>query len=324
MSLERTIGGVEALNQRKRADMRVHLIVPVGALLISLSVFSGLKKAHAQVASPDSKGKGLHGFVCGPAGKPLQNTVVSINTWKTIKTSEDGTFFVPHKELEPYNYGRLLFLVQGEHEGKPVASVSYVDYVTGKEHITFRLWRTASIYGQVVAPDGTPIREATVSALIDVGSLSCHGTSPIGKPASTDEQGRFRLEKMYPATKYRLRVTCPERERKMTDWVEVGNLGTIKVVLRDAPGFVAGRVVDQQGNAAEGVRVIMGHPCIPDAICVTDVKGRFRIEDLVPGEEVTVSVNWNFQEVKVGSAGSAGSADVVLVARSRKKETNSR
>ena len=67
-------------------------------------------------------------------------------------------------------------------------------------------------------------------------------------------------------------------------------------------------MVDEKGNPVANARVILGHPCIPDAVSVTDKEGKFRIDDLVPGEEAVVSTNWNFQTVRVGAN------DLVLVA----------
>jgi hypothetical protein len=71
--------------------------------------------------------------------------------------------------------------------------------------------------------------------------------------------------------------------------------------------------VGRKGNPVTKARVILGHPCIPDAVSVTDADGRFRIEDLVPGEEVTLCTGSRFQRVKVGTG------DLVLVNEERKR-----
>ncbi len=264
--------------------------------------------------SHELQARGLRGFVCDAEGKPFPQATVFVNMRKKL-TDDDGTFFISHKELERQG-SSLIVLVQGEREGKQFRCAKFVDYVTGKENITVALRHSASINGRVVTTDGSPIAGAKVSALMNVRGYTCHGTLPAGKPAKTDRNGRFEIVDVYPHDSYRLRVTCPGRERKVTDWIPVGTRELCKeldIHLRDAPGFVEGRVVNEKGEALEKVRVILGHPCIPDAISITDVDGKFRIEDLVPGEEVTVVVGRESQKVKVGTE------QLVIVTRNRRE-----
>jgi len=151
---------------------------------------------------------------------------------------------------------------------------------------------------------------------MDVGDLTCHGTAPAARAVHADKRGRFQVPALYPDARYTCWIVIRGWERKWSDWIAVGNRQVrdrLDVRLREAPGVVAGKVVDENGKPVAKSRVILGHPCIADAICVTDEQGRFGIEDLVPGEEVTLCVRWNFQKVKVGDE------NVVLVDRPRKR-----
>ena len=58
--------------------------------------------------------------------------------------------------------------------------------------------------------------------------------------------------------------------------------------LREAPGSVAGRVVDAEGNALAGILLRLGHPDTPDANAITDKDGNFTFADLAPGQTVHI------------------------------------
>jgi hypothetical protein len=279
---------------------------------------SGGVAAKGPLADKDAEGEpGLRGFVCGPEGKAIPKATVLVNL-RPISMSEEGTFFVPHAQLERQG-PTLLIMVQAEHEGKKLCRAQFIDYATGKENVTSHLWQSKSIQGRVLSPEGDPIQGAKVVTFMNVGNLTCHGTCPVGDPAVTDTAGKFRVNDLYPDMNYKLWVTCTRRERKWSDWIPMaGWMGVgranedVKVVLREAPGFITGRVMDNKGAPVAKEKVVLGHPCIPDAVSITDVKGNFRIEDLIPGGEVTLSVRWKFQKVKVGSE------NIVFVIQNRK------
>ena len=282
------------------------------ALLASVA----LSRDTASNSAPANKVQieGLRGFVCGPDSSPFPNATVLVNMRKTT-TDEHGRFFFPHGQLDRQG-STLIVLAQGEVHGRKLRWARFIDYVTHTENISIRLWCSASISGRVLASDGAPIAGAAVSALMNVGQLTCHGSSPTGPAVKTDENGRFNIPDVYPDTRYRLRVTCPDRERKLTKWISVGRRelsDKLEIWLREAPGFVAGRIVDADGKPMPKTHVVLGHPCIPDTMCITDAKGAFRIEDLVPGEEVTLSIGRDFHKVQVGTE------DLVIVVSGRDK-----
>lgn len=287
--------------------------------LLSLAFLSVLTCRAPEVRGEESidqrDGKGLRGFVCDHEGEPMSDAHVVINLGLKLTASKDGTFFTPHREIERQG-PRLLVAVRCDRDGKELCCRQFVNYVTGRENVTLILREGVVIVGRVLSTDGRPIEGAEVRTYMDVGGLTCHGTAPAAKAVHTDRRGRFRVPGLYPDTRYRCWVVTRGWERKWSDWIAVGTRpldDRVEVRLREAPGVVAGRVADESGKPVAQSRVILGHPCIADAICVTDAQGRFRIEDLVPGEEVTLSVRWNFQKVKVGDE------NVVLVDRPRER-----
>jgi hypothetical protein len=300
----------------KEAAMGRSLLLLAGAAGIAASLCCGFAGIAAQ-ETPDREQKGLRGFVCDPEGKPIPLATVQVNGHLDVATGEDGTFWVPDADIEREAAAPLLVLVSGQRDGEwlrlaPVVGLAtreqlrcarFVDYVSGRENVTLRLAPSAFIEGRVVTPDGAPIAGAAVEPLIDASTLTCHGTLRIGIQVKTDEEGRFRVQDLYPDTRYMLRVRASGHERKWSPWIPVHGaplVDKVKICLQDAPGLAAGRVVDGNGDPVAGVSVFLGHPCIPDDVCVTAEDGRFRIVDLVPGEEVTLFVQGVTQRVTVG------------------------
>ena len=247
---------------------------------------------------------GFRGFVCrweDGNWRPVANARVTINFDTEATTNRDGRFFFPHDFIRKHST-MLLVLVRGRVEGRPLRCARWVDYVTGVENATFRLWQNAAIRGCVISPDRQPVAGAKVSVLMDDCEKSCCGIRLVGEAATSDMDGGFVVEPLYPYMRYKLWVLARGRERKLTDWisVDVRESGLLEVVLRDAPGFVAGRVIGENGKPIAGRRVVLGSLCRPSAICSTDKNGEFRIGDLVPGREVTIHVQ-EYQKVKVAT-----------------------
>jgi hypothetical protein len=294
------------------------LVFLVGAITIASFIVGTCQtqtplNADVKQGLQKTESKGFHGSVCDAAGKPIASARVRVNLHFKKTTGADGAFFVPNKELER-SPGILLVLVEARVNEKELRCARFVDYATGKENATFRLSRSARINGKVLSSDGKPVKGAKLRALINVGDLTCHGTHPITGPIETNESGGFEIADLYPDTRYMLQVRAPGYERKTTDWIPVSIrplCGRLEILLREAPGFIAGRVVDKKGKPMANTNVVLGHPCIPDDVCKTDSDGKFRLDNLVPGDEVSISVNWNFQKVKVGTE------DVVIVFRPR-------
>ncbi len=274
---------------------RVLLATVVGgmAMLAVVSMLAGEEVTQGQAA------RGLRGFVCSSEGKALSGARVSALGLGKAQTEEDGAFFIPAGQR--MNAPRILVLAQGESDGKKLMCARFVDYATGAENVTLRLQRPAGIRGRVLSEDAQPISGVKVSPLMHNGGLTCAGVGAIGEPVETDEHGRFEIGDIYRDFRYMLRLAAPGKERKFTDWISVAVRQDVEIVLRDAPGFVAGRVVDCSGKPVPNTRVALGHPCFPQEVVTSDEEGCFRIDDLVPGEEVSVGIGFNMQKVKVSA-----------------------
>jgi hypothetical protein len=246
--------------------------------------------------------KGLHGLLCSPTGEPVPHSTVYINLIK-VTTAKDGTFFLDHETLE-HQGPELLVMANVTQNNKPYSCAQMIHYVTGTENITIRLRPQASIIGTVVSEKGEPVEGAQVSPYMNVGSMTCHGTIQAGKVSQTDTNGAFRLTNLYPGMIYRLHIKASGKERKWTDWIALPahlTSSTIRVILRDAPASVTGRVVNQNGDGVPEIHVILGHPCIPDDTTRTDNEGNFQIFNLFPEQEVRLCINGTFYPVKAGT-----------------------
>lgn len=144
------------------------------------------------------------------------------------------------------------------------------------------------IKGRIVSTKGIPIKGATVQALKDVGNYTCTGFMPFGDPVKTGKDGRFMASFLESNKKYRLRIRRSGYERKDTEWISVdkeGRSDETEVRLREAHGFIKGRVVDEKGKPIIG-RVIFLNGWCGCETWRTDKKGEFRIDNLIPGEQV--------------------------------------
>jgi hypothetical protein len=83
--------------------------------------------------------------------------------------------------------------------------------------------------------------------------------------------------------------------------VSAGEPEPIDIRLREAPAFVAGKVVDAQGNPVAKARVLLGHLGCADAHTETDAEGNFRIDRLFADQEVELWVNGTTVKTKAGT-----------------------
>jgi Carboxypeptidase regulatory-like domain len=142
---------------------------------------------------------------------------------------------------------------------------------------TVCLWRTQVLAGIVLDAAGRPVRSARVHAK---GIRGTGGTSD-WDDGLTDLAGRFRIEVQNPGT-YRLTARHLNRVLVLDSEPEV-ETGTEDAVIRASlPLFVAGRLVDPDGNGIPGVW-LSATPVQGGGARVgrTDDSGRFRIEGVM-------------------------------------------
>jgi hypothetical protein len=282
------------------------------AFLVVATLFNHVT---SQCAAPADEAKGLRGFICDDLGKPVPSAKVAVN-FRPVEVDAQGRFFLPHDKLK---YDRTaLVTVEATFENPErnpplrweVNAARLIDYASGEESVTVRPRIPGALEGRVLSVDGKPIAGATLSAHINVGLLNCHGTQRVREGVQTDAEGRFRIPKLYADNDYLLRVEAQGYERKWTEWMRVraGWPSPVDIRLRNAPGAVAGKVVDAQGKPVVKTRVVMGHLCIPDAVTETDAEGHFRIDSLLPEQTVDLWASGKTVKTK------AGTENLVIVA----------
>jgi hypothetical protein len=282
----------------------MHLTGPT-ALLAMAALCS---QVSIQSAAPANEAKGLRGFVCDDQGKPVPNAKTAVN-FRPVEIDAQGRFFLAHEKLK---FERtVLVTVEAMFENPErnppyrweVMSARLFDYASGEENVTVRPRVPGALAGRVHSAEGKPIGGSVISAHMNVGLLTCHGTQRVREPVRTDADGRFRIPRLYADHDYLLRVEAPGYQRKWTEWKQVrtGEPVPVDICLSNAPGAVAGKVVDALGQPVVKARVMMGHPCIPDAITETDAEGQFRIDSLLPEQAVHLLVNGKTVKTKAGT-----------------------
>lgn len=137
----------------------------------------------------------------------------------------------------------------------------------------------ANATGRVVDGDGRPIKGARVSwSSVEMGMIS--------NGATTDAEGRFEAQKLWPGKRivfYGSKDGYGENSSSASfDAGQSVELETI--ILPKADATVSGKVVDSKGNPVEGVLVKASGYLQPDKIeATTNAAGRFNLRGVVAG-----------------------------------------
>jgi hypothetical protein len=83
-------------------------------------------------------------------------------------------------------------------------------------------------------------------------------------------------------------------------------------VLHKADSFIAGRLLDQDGKPAPGIRISLS-PSLPPRTVTTDADGRFRFDNIVPGQPLSLRVSSD--GLMASSQVTAPAEDVTLTLR---------
>jgi hypothetical protein len=265
-----------------------------------------------QSATAADEAKGFRGYVCDDSFRPVPNAKGAVN-YHPVETDAQGRFFVPHEKLR-HDGGRTAFVTVEATLGvkdRPLMRPSEANfagcfnYLTGEENVTIRLDPPLALGGRVLSVDGKAIPGATVSACMSDGGLSQFGLRLAREPVKTDQEGRFRIPRLYDNNDYWVRIEVAGYERKTTGPIHIGyrDAEPVDIRLREAPASVAGRVADAQGRPVAKAWVQLRYPKFKDAeaITETDAEGNFRFDSLFPDQEVELWVNGTAMKTKAGT-----------------------
>jgi len=218
----------------------------------------------------------LSGIVKTPEGAPVSGAAVSLYGAKEERTTTDegGKFEVQTSAFHPA-------LLRVEARGYPVTASQVIDVldkpVTAIEII---LPRPATLRGTVVDPQGHPVPDAVVSAtqLPSAGAVAYW--EELGKQ-TTLADGTFQIANL-PQGSIELSVDAvgfPTLQRVKVQLNE-GEVKTgVKLVL-PASHFLAGRVLDPEGNPLPMVQMNIYSGGNSGISGLTDNHGTFRLTDL--------------------------------------------
>jgi len=200
----------------------------------------GGKSAEASVEVLLRSGEALRGRVQDPAGKPLQGVEVSDGAGKGTRTDKDGRFVL--KSIRPW-WGGSAYYLDFEKEG-------YVDQTLHPktipaEEMAVVLEPLLRLAGQVLSPEGQPVRQFTV--------MAGPGRNPPDfqcADAKVDEpQGRWELRLAERGTHW-VGVRA-EGFAAWEGWTDVGAAGQPLVVRLQSGVSVSGKVRGPEGGVAD-------------------------------------------------------------------------
>ena len=286
------------------------------AFVAALAVFN--LSGTIQSATAADEAKGFRGYVCDNSYRPVPNAKGAVN-YHPVETDAQGRFFVPHEKLK-HDGGRSAVVTVEATLGvkdRPLMRPSEANfagcfnYLTGEENVTIRLGPPLALGGRVLSVDGKAIPGATVSAHIGNGGLTQCGLTLVREPVKTDQEGHFRIPRLYDNNDYWVRIEVAGYERKTTGPIHIGyrDAEPVDIRLREAPASVAGRVVDAQGRPVAKARVLLGSLLCPDASTETDAEGNFRFDSLFTDQEVQL---WGYGGTTVKAK--AGTSNLRIVA----------
>lgn len=290
--------------------MKGHLRISA-AFLAALALFN--LSGTIQSATAADEARGFRGYVCDDSYRPVPNAKVAVN-FHPMETDAEGRFFVPHEKLKGARTAFVTVEATLEIKDRPrmrpweANFAGCFHYVTGEENVTIQPHNPVALGGRVLAVDGKAIPGATVSAHIGNGGLTQIGLELAREPVKTDQEGHFRIPRLYDNNDYWVRIEVAGYERKTTGAIHIGyrDAEPVDIHLREAPASVAGKVVDAQGNPVAKAQVLLSHSehvsIAVEASSETDAEGNFRIESLFADEEVWLWVNGTTMKTKAGTS----------------------
>jgi len=204
-----------------------------------------------------------------------QSMMTSSGRFHRATSDEDGSFSVT--DVSP---GRIR--VHAEAPRRQPAELEGVEVKPGQDltGVDVVLRPGASVEGRVLAPDGTPVREAHV-AVTQASQSDFSAFSSLS--ATTDGDGRYQIDGVAPGPQT-LEARAEGYRRAARD-VEVA-AGNSTVDFRLERGLeVSGRVVDEAGNPLPGVQIVLvaGRNFMDAPRGITGGDGTFRLGGVQDG-----------------------------------------
>jgi hypothetical protein len=226
-------------------------------------------------------------------------------------SDKDGKFEVSHSPVDQIGDWRESALVF-RHTQRNLAAL--VKLEEGSERVEVAMQPAVTLTGKVIDPEGKPIPNADVRAVIYVGNIG--GSFARGV---ADAEGRYELNTLPRIQKYQVSVEGDGFGRDdVPVWVWKDEPDRIKVgpiVLRPANLSVSGTVVNSEGQPVPNIPVSVqgrhrsGQPYIP-SVSTSDA-GEFTIDGLCEG---MISVQAYFSRDNLGNTWArAGEKNVRIV-----------
>ncbi|MBY0090740.1 carboxypeptidase regulatory-like domain-containing protein [Priestia aryabhattai] len=151
---------------------------------------------------------------------------------------------------------------------------------------------------------GTLTNEQTGEPLTNAFVRVLDNNRVIIQEVQTDTNGNYRVEGLAPGEYILIAISANFQRESVGFIVASGQTNTVNVALKPNPGFISGRVTDEQtASPLDGatVQVFPAQSLIPIANAVTDQNGTYKIPGLAPGEYIVVANARNYTRAAVGA-----------------------
>ncbi len=173
-----------------------------------------------------------------------------------------------------------------------------------------------ALKGRVVDSSGKPLADAKVNLVTWVYEMGAGGET-----VSTDADGRYAFSSLWPDARYSVDASLEgygDAQSSLTPVKPGDNRELPALTLPRADSFVAGRVVDAQGDPQASVTVGVNGPHTSYKNAVTDADGHFRIDGLVAADALDLWVTLDTRRADKRHV-KAGVSDFVLVLQDEKQ-----
>ncbi|THF77100.1 carboxypeptidase regulatory-like domain-containing protein [Cohnella fermenti] len=219
------------------------------------------------------------GLVQDAEGRPIEGAILTVTlngaTIARDVTDSAGMFFLP--SLYPES-----FIVTAEAAGFAAQTLGVTIEPLITASLVFTLVPLAgSVSGHVTDPSGQPLPSATVRVLLNLLASSTQLTQ-----ALTDEKGFYTIEGLPPGT-YVLVVSLLHFQNAIGTAAILGGREAIESFrLSPSPGYIEGRVLDDQGlpidNVSVSIEVTSSTGAVVSAV-FAGIDGSYRSGELAPG-----------------------------------------